>query len=360
MDLKSLSDSELKNLYQKYETEEVQNDNLQMGLKILLNSGYGALGNKHFLYYKVENAEAITLSGQLVNRWTCDYIDKFLRNILSTDSNTWTYSDTDSGYFTVKDFVKTLPKSYTTDQIVDAVDKFCNEIISPAIDDRSLELTDYMNCYEQRMKWEREVISSRAIWVGKKKYVMEVLNNEGVSYVGDPKYKIMGMESVKSSTPEWARDLLKECYKLGLIGTEQQLQERVEQIRSDFEDYDVDTIAIPSGINGILKYYDELNLYKSGAPKHVKAALTYNKMIDDLGIKRLQKITDGDKIKYVQLKMPNPTGQETVGFLDYLPKEFGLEDYIDREAIFQKSFMAPLTIFLDAIEWTPEHVNTLF
>lgn len=342
----------------KYEFEEAKYDNLQMGLKILLNGGYGALAQKSFLYYMVENAEAITLSGQLVNKWTSSKINKFLQSLFKTDKQLWAYSDTDSCYLTIKDFVDTLTIK-DQQKLVDTIDQFCCEVISPKIKEVCQELCEYLNCYEQRMFWGREVIADKAIWIGKKKYVMSVLDSEGTRYK-EPKVKIMGMESVKSSTPAWSRKFLKDIYIIGLYKTESDMLDYLDHIREVFDNMAPSDIAIPSGINGIMKYLGENGQYIKGTPKHVKAAITHNNMIEKLGLKKIQKIQDGDRIKYVELVDPNPSGQETVAFSDYLPEEFGLESYIDRDAIFERSFMKPLRIFIEPIGWKEEKSVDLF
>lgn len=189
---------------------------------------------------------------------------------------------------------------------------------------------------------------------------MSILDSEGTRFTqGDPEYKIMGMEAVKSSYPEWSRELLKEMYITAITHDEETLQEKYATIYEKFLDYEVSEISIPSGINGVDKYYDATNLYKKGTPKHVKAALVHNSMLERLGLDHIQPIGDGDKIKYIELKMPNPTGYPMVAFDTYVPKEFDVEAYIDYDAIFEASFKKPLNIFLSAINWEPEYVHTL-
>lgn len=338
---------------------EAKMNSMQMGLKILLNSGYGAFASSYFLYYMVENAEAITLSGQLVNKWTASQIEVFLQELFNSNEKYWIAGDTDSMYIRIDEFMDTVKES-DIQKKVDIADRFCNEVIQPKIETLCDKLCEYLNCYEQKMVWSREVISETAIWVAKKKYTMNVWDSEGVRYTGKPKMKLTGLESVKSSTPEWARELLEEFYLYGLLRDKEGLQKRYREVKVEFKSYDANMIAIPSSVNGINKYYDKDNLYKSGTPKQVKASLVHNKMIKDLGLNRIQPIEDGNKIKYIELKMPNPTHQPVIAFDTYLPKEFEIEEYIDRDAIFEKSFEQPLKIFLKAINWTPEHVNTLF
>lgn len=325
----------------------------------MLNGGYGAVANKHFLYYMVENAEAITMTGQLVNRFTSENLDNKLKQMFNTEKTFWIAGDTDSMYLTIEPFMNTV-KETDIQKKVDIADRFCNEVLDPIIDDLSERLCSYINGYEQKMKWEREVIAEDAIWVAKKKYAMNVWDSEGVRYTQKPKMKLTGLESVKSSTPQWSKELLEKCYGFALRDDQDGLYNLVESLVEDFETYDINDIAIPSGVNGLDKYYDENNLFKSGTPKHVKACLVHNMMLRRLNINSIQPITDGNKIKWVELKLPNPTGYPVVAFDTYLPKEFKLNEYIDRRAILERSFRKPLKIFLDAIAWEPERTNTLF
>lgn len=325
----------------------------------MLNSGYGALANKHFLYYKVENAEAITMSGQLVNKWTSEYMNDFFKKIFESDENFWTYGDTDSVLFTIKPFVDSL-NTTDVDEIIDQINKFSKEIIEPTIEARCQELSDYMNCYEQRMIFAREVISNRSVFVAKKKYVMSILDDEGIKHTKNPSYKIVGMESVKSSTPAWARDYLVQCYKTCIEKDETELQKFVTGIKKEFNSLDVNAIAMPRGVNDIGKWYDEDKMYIKGTPKHVKAAIAHNLMLKKLNLDHIEPITDGSKIKFVELNTPNPTGIGVIGFDTYLPKEFNIEKYINREVILEKSFTKPLSIFLDAIGWADEEQIDMF
>jgi DNA polymerase elongation subunit (family B) len=195
---------------------------------------------------------------------------------------------------------------------------------------------------------------------GKKKYVMHVLNSEGVDYIGKDKYKIMGMESVKSSTPAWARSALTDLYKIALSKSESDVHELIEQTRESFDEMPVYEIAIPRGTNDIEKYVDQQGMPAKGCPKHVRAAIVHNRFIEEHSIGRIPKIQSGDKIKFVELKQPNPVSSPVVGFIEYPPKEMQLDKYVDYDLIFESAFEKPAKIFLDAIEWTLEETNTLF
>lgn len=262
-----------------------------------------------------------------------------------------------SVYVTIQPFMDTVKGKIQ--KRVDAADQFCKEVIQPFIDGQSQSICDHLNCYEQKMVWNREVIASEAFWVVKKKYAMNVWDSEGVRYKDKPKMKITGLEAKKSNIPEWSRDFLKECYKIVLSKNEKRIHQRLEEIEDEFYKLKPNEISIPSTVRGIDKYYDPDTLYIKGSPKHVKATINHNLLIEELGLKHLPKIDDGSKIKYLSLVKPNPYGYSEIAFDTYLPEEFGLDDYIDRKAVYERSFKSPIRMVLDAVGWTEEKIITL-
>lgn len=354
MNFEQMSDEELIAAYDKAKLDEVINYNFQLAMKLLLNGGYGAVANIYFLYYMLENAEGITLTGQAVNQFVNIRLEAFLQKLCKTDKPLWVMADTDSGYFCFEPIVDILcPGETDNHKIADKLHEFIQKIVQPKINELTEEFASYLNSKENRMVYEREVIADSTIVCAKKKYVMSVIDNEGVRYFS-PKYKITGMESKKSSTPGWARELLKECYILGLKGDETALQTKVEEIRKMFYDLPIATIATPRGVNNIKQYTDtQTGLYIKGAPKQVKAAIIHNWLVKKLNLD-VDPLQSGNKLKYVELKKPNPINQDVIGFETYLPKEFGLEAYIDREGLFESTFLKPLQIFLTPIKWNWE------
>jgi DNA polymerase elongation subunit (family B) len=334
-------------------------NNLQMAMKILLNAGYGALGNEHFLYFKIENAEAITLTGQLVNMYTSSRVETHLQKMFNTNEPLWIYSDTDSGYFTLKKFHDAVLSDVTDiHKKVDVIDSFIKTKITPFIDKTTDVLADYLNSYANKMVWEREVIAESGVFVAKKRYALKVWDSEGVRY-NDPKIKIMGLEAIRSSTPQWARKYLKECYAIALDRDEKKLQSRFAEMRAEFMAMPVEKIAIPRGVNGLEKWGSkDASIYTSGTPNHVKAALIHNYMIDLLGLK-INKIVSGNKIKFVKLRQPNPIRQDIIAFDNKLPSEFGLDDYVNRPEIFESGFVSPLTLFIQTLNWNYEETVSL-
>lgn len=359
MSYDNMSDEELIAAYKQAEHDQIINNNLQLAMKILLNGGYGALSNIWFLYFKLENAEAITLTGQAVNRFVNTRLEQFLQKLCKTDKPFWVMADTDSGYFNMEPVVDIICKGETDKQIIaDKLNDFSEKIVQPEINRLTTEFAQYMNSYENRMVYEREVIADTAIVVAKKKYVMSVIDSEGTRYKS-PKHKITGMESKKSSTPGWAREFLKESYVLGLEGDEKALQKRVQDIRTEFDKMPIATIAIPRGVNNIKEYIDpQTGLYIKGTPKNVKAAIIHNWLIAQKGLE-VDPLLSGNKIKYIELKRPNPINQDVIGFETHLPKEFELDKYVDRDTIFDAAFLSPLRIFLSPIQWNYEETVTL-
>lgn len=339
---------------------DVLNNNLQMALKILLNAGYGAVGNAHFLYYKVENAEAITSSGQLINKWTHVRVNALLNKMLGTEGKNRTVAgDTDSLYLVLDDVVEMMGIRHLPDnEIADQLDGFMKQVLSPKIDQFSQELCDYMNGMQNKMVWEREVISPISIFVRKKGYTMNVIDSEGVRFT-TPKFKVVGLEAVKARAyPEWSRNFLKECYKIALTGDQDKLHTKVEEIRKAFMQMPVNEIAIPRGVNDLGKYADPDTVYIKGTPKHVKAALNHNHLVQQRGL-GIPLINGGNKIKFVDLKRPNPINQDVIGFNYFLPAEFELDKFVDRDTIFETAFMSPLMIFLESIKWSHEPTISL-
>lgn len=336
--------------------------NLQMAKKILLNSCYGAVGNKHFRYFDLRIAEAITLSGQLSIKWIARKINEFMNNLLKTTDKEYIAAiDTDSCYIEFGDMVKKVfPKDTPNPKIVDALDKFVSAKFEPFLEKSYEELAEYMNAYENKMVMEREVIADKAFWTAKKRYVLSVWDNEGVRYK-EPKIKIMGLESKKSSTPQLVRTKLEQGYKLMLTTPDDSIIIKfIEEFETEWNALSVEEISFPRGCNGVSKYGDDGSVFKSKCPIHVKGALYHNKLVKELGLENeIETIKDGDKVKFVPLIQPNPARSPVISYKDQLPKEFNLHKYIDYRSQFNKAFIEPMKSALDAVNWKHEDSNDL-
>ena len=326
--------------------------NQQHSIKIMMNSLYGAMSNQYFRYFDDRIAEAITVSGQLTIRWGEKKINEVLNNILKTDKDYVIAIDTDSLYVSMEGFLEKagmLSKSDT--EISSYLDNVCGQLFEKEFSNTYEELRDYTNCSTQRMEMKREAIATKGIWTGKKRYVMNVLNNEGVQYA-EPKIKITGIEAVRSSTPQVCRDWIREGLSLIMNGTEQVVQDFIAEKRKEFSLLDIEDISFPRSINTITQY--------KGTPIHVRASLLYNAQLEKHKlVSRYESINDGDKIKFCYLRLPNPLMENVIGFKNVLPREMNLHQYIDYEKQFDKSFVDPLSTILDAVGWSAIKINTL-
>jgi DNA polymerase elongation subunit (family B) len=337
--------------------------NFQLVRKIQLNSAFGACGNQYFRYFDPEIAEAITISGQLSIRWIENSLNKFLNKTLKTEGKDYIIaSDTDSVYIRLGDVVKqVMPTETDPQKITKFLNRFCNDVLQTLIDKEFTRLAEQQGAYAQKMRMKREGIYSKGIWTAKKRYMLSVWMGEDDVLLSKPETKIMGLETAKSSTPEIVREALKKSISIIMEGTETELREFVAKFKEDFYGSSVEQIAFPRGCNGLKEYQDDTTIYRKSTPLHVKGALIYNHWLRDKGLsKRYPKIGDGEKIKYVYLKVPNPVRDKVISFSVGIPKEFGLESkYIDYDTQFEKSFEEPLSVILKIIGWQMREVSSL-
>jgi DNA polymerase elongation subunit (family B) len=328
----------------------------------MMNSLYGATANRYFLYYIAEMAEAITTSGQLSIRYAEKSVNAYLNKALqTTDVDYIYYVDTDSAYVGLAPLIEKVFGTTDIDRKTgeDFLDKVCKEKIEKAIEKGYEELAELMGAYRNAMAMKREKITDRTLFVAKKRYIMNVLNSEGVHYE-TPKISVTGVESVRSSTPEVCRDKMKEAFKVIMNGTEEQTQDFIEEFRKEFIQLPVEDIAKISGTDDLEKYMDHKSIYKKGCPIHVRGCLLYNNFLAQKNMgHKYEKIQSGDKIKFIYLRTPNPLRENIVSFVNVLPKEFDLEQYVDYDLQFDKVFLTPIKNILDAINWSPEKLDTL-
>ena len=330
--------------------------NMQMAKKIQLNSAYGALGNRYFRWFSFNNAEAITMSGQLSIRFIEKKMNEFMNKVCKTkDVDFVVASDTDSIYVT---FDRLIPASSNELEAVKLIDKFCESKIQHYLNSCYDELAGMMNAYQQKMQMKRETIANKGIWRGKKMYILNAWNVEGVQY-DKPKLKIQGIEAVRSSTPHVCREKIKQALSIIMNGNESNLQEFVSKFREEFLSLPFEQVAFPRGVKGMGKYSSKKEIYIKGTPIQVKGALLFNHLLQTKGVKTIPPIMDGDKIKFAYLKLPNPIGDTVIATPDELPKEFNLDKYIDREMQFSKSFVEPLRSITEVIDWEVEQRATL-
>ena len=348
----------------KYDIEKriARYNNLQLAKKVSLNSAYGALGSQYFRFYDLRMALGVTTAGQLSIRWIENKINEYVNKILKTESVDYVIaSDTDSIYLNLGPLVQHAmgDRSKDINRTISFMDKVCEDKIQPFIDKSYGELADYVKAYSQKMQMKREGLSNKGVWTAKKRYILNVYNNEGVQYK-EPQMKVMGLEMIKSSTPSAIREKMKDVIKLMMTGTENDVQSFIANFREEFKRLPPEEISFPRGLNGLNTYSDSVTLYKKGTPIHVKGAILYNHNLKLMGLeKKYQKIQEGEKIKFTYLKMPNHFKDTVISFPSRIPKEFELDRFIDYDVQFDKAFLEPIRVILDCMKWKVEKNNSL-
>ena len=358
---------EAKQQYEKTPTVELTKEiarcnNIQMAKKISLNSAYGAIGNEYFRYFRIANAEAITLSGQVSIRWIEMKMNSYLNKLLKTEGEDYVIaSDTDSIYLNMGPVVETIygGRKASNEKIVNFLDKICKMELEKYIESSYQALAEKVNAYDQKMQMKRENIADRGIWTAKKRYILNVWDSEGVRYE-KPKLKIMGLETARSSTPAFFRDKLKKAFTIIINDTNDDLISFIDDVRKETKQQGIENISFPRGCNGLDKYRSSSDLYKKGTPIQVRGAILYNHFISKMKLQnKYPLIQEGEKIKFVYLKTPNPIGENIIAYFQTLPTELKLDKYIDYDRQFEKSFVEPLKNVVETIGWQVERRGTL-
>ena len=337
----------------------------QEAAKISLNSLYGVIGNQYFRLYDLDNAEAVTLTGQLIIQWIARAIDVEMNRILKTEGKRYVlYCDTDSVYIHVEKVLEGMLKS-TKKPIpedpsalaqfkTDLLDKFCRDHMENFINNTFRDMTaKVLNGCGDYLRMKREVIADQALWTAKKRYILNVYDDEGIRHK-EAEIKKVGVEIAKASAPQFCRDAMLEAVKMLMKGDKQGIYDLTERTRAKFYELSPEDIAFPRSVNPD-GYADADTVWSKGAPLPVKGALVYNHLVKTLGLSnKYQLIKQGEKIKYLYLKEPNPTRDRVISFLNILPREFGLHEYIDLATQFEKSYIEPLNLILTPIGWSAE------
>jgi DNA polymerase elongation subunit (family B) len=340
------------------EWEIARCNNLQMAIKICLNSAYGAMGNPGFRFYDTRIALAITSSGQLSIRWIGEALNGYFSILMNTTKQDYIIaSDTDSVYINLGPLIQSLiPNVTDTLSVINLMDKICKVKITPFINQSFDDLAQYVNAYAQKMEMKREALADVGVWVAKKRYLLNVWDSEGVRYK-EPKIKISGLEAVRSSVPAFSRKHLKELYKIVLTKNQSDVHAYIEKVQDEFRKLPVEQIAFPRGVSSINKYSSPTS---KAIPIHVRGSLVYNRELKNLGLEKIARdIKEGEKIRYVYLKEPNPYQSHVMAFPDIPPKELALDTYADYNMQFEKSFLDPARIVLAPLGWNTEASKTL-
>jgi DNA polymerase elongation subunit (family B) len=337
-------------------------NNAQMAAKIALNSLYGSTANEGFRFFNPDVAESITITGQYILKKIELALDIALNKKFNTGEHKYlVYVDTDSVYVNMKPVVDKFLSDKSTADIVKSLEKVAQDILQAEINKICGEVADTLGFFENKIHFKLEAVGDTAIWCAKKKYIVRVHSSEGVTYA-KPKFKVMGLEMVRSSTPSFIRGKLRESLEQVFDGTEKTVQLFISEAREEFNKLPISAIAFPRTANSIDDYADTNSIYKKATPIHVRGVLLYNEIVKR---KKLQSkyplINDGDKIKFMYLIMPNPLKENIIAIPadGILPPDLGLHEYVDYEMQFQKSFINAMDIVLQPIGWTAEETSSL-
>lgn len=348
---------------EEYNKLKLQVDNLnitQHTIKILINTIYGYFGNKHSPLGDDELAESITLTGQAVIKESNRLLEEYIKSkagLTDEDIKTDTpiiYNDTDSSYVSIKHIVektglkmlnekgKITPEYYKQ---VQEIEEYLNEKIA-------LWGKSALGSEDCRLNFKREAIADVGLFLQKKRYVLHVLDEEGIPC---DKFKYTGVEVVRTTMPAPIKPYVKKIIETMLLTRDfNQTNKIFNETYDIFKNLPVEDIAFVMGIKGYEKYSALCDGFKTTKhmPIHVKAAYFYNILLDRFNTgKKYEKISSGDKVRYFYAKQPNRFGISTIGYKYTFPKEF-IEYFIpDHELMFTKIIFSVIERFYEAVNW---------
>jgi DNA polymerase elongation subunit (family B) len=336
----------------------------QLVQKILLNSMYGVLGLPAFRFYDIDNAEAVTITGQTVIKKTAEMANIKYWKELGTKEDYNVYIDTDSIYMMAEPLVKHRYPDYKTfdqDRMATEVNTIAEETQSflNKFYDMLSERFFFIPKEKHRFEIKKEYISKAGFWVAKKRYAQWMILKNGIPC---DKLDVKGLDVVRSSFPKAFQDYMSGMLKDILMGKDNDyVDTKLLDFKKSMINLPVNKIAKGGAIKELSKYDNgswvvgqAVGSFEKGTPAHVKAGITYNRLLKYFNCPyKHEPIRDGDKVKWVYLKN-NPLGLETIAFKDYNdPSEIleFVENYVDRDMIFKAELENKIDDFYTALKW---------
>ena len=341
----------------RHEQEAVKWGLQQNTRKINLNSCYGAFGNEHFRFFDVRQAEAVTTTGQMIIRFVADCVNAHLNSEFGTNTDYVLASDTDSIYVKLAPVVGNM----SVPDAVEYLNTYCEKDLQQVIDQSFQRIRKAFNTPEHILVMKREAIAEHGVWTAKKRYLLWIHDNEGVRY-DPPKLKTVGIETVRSSTPKYARQVLKKALEYFIRDDRPAFYALLDEAESGYLTRPFEDIASPRSCNGM----DEYPLLSGGqftskTPIQVKGSLVYNRHLEDTKLSaRYPKIRNGEKIRFCYLKPQNPLRCNVIAAPNTLPPEWKLEQFLDRQEQFERTVMSPLDTVVKEAGWSVRPLTTLF
>lgn len=325
-----------RNIFLKYK-------NIQTAYKLLNNSGYGAMANTWFRWFDNRLAEGITSTGQLALKYVGEHLNIFLNDYYKTTGHDYiVYQDTDSAYVA-------FPKIYDGPQ---AIVDFMEATVQPEIVRICAEFCKKLHAFDNKLDMKLEKVCMQAFFIRKKRYALNISYDEGIVHA-KPKLKVTGLETVRSSVPKVTRDAMKKIFEMIFEGKQDEVHLYIEQFRKEFYKMGFDQIGSPTSVNNIDTYSHETNLYVKSCPMQVKGAIFYNRYLKEKGLDiNSEMIYNHDKVKCCYLHPENPTKQGVISVKADYPRDWGLEQYIDYDHQWEKTFLKPIEAVFGVVKFT--------
>jgi DNA polymerase elongation subunit (family B) len=342
------------NKSKKIKREIDQLDIEQYTIKILINSIYGYFGNKMAPFGDDDIASSITLTGQAVIKQSNKIITEYVKRLTGDDTvNPIIYNDTDSSYVSLKSVMDSTGNDFAVDG---KVTKQAYVEAEKLEDYLNIEILKWgsagLNSNDCRFVFKRECMGDVGIFLQKKRYVLHVLDDEGIAC---SKYKYTGVEVVRSTLPKTIKPMVKSVIET-MMST-QSLADTNKIFRETYETFKklpIEDIAFVMGLRDYDKYASKCNGYQvcKGMPIHVKAAYHYNMLIEKLDItNRYESISSGDKVRYYYVNLPNKLGIASLAYKQYIPDEFKKDFPPDTQLMFDKIVYSIIDRFYNAVNW---------
>jgi DNA polymerase elongation subunit (family B) len=348
-----------KNKDLKFKIEQL--DAKQLCIKVFINSIYGYFGNKNAPFGDDDIASSITLTGQSVIKTSNELLKKYIKQKTGIEDEKTlneciVYNDTDSSYISVKPLITNgLPFA---DENGKLTQKFHDEVqnIEDFLNDEiKIWGKKALNSKDCRFVFKREVIADVGIFLQKKRYVLHILDDEGIPM---DKYKYTGVEVVRSTMPDAIKPHVKNIIET-MLSTQNisETNKALDNVYKIFKDLPVEDITFVSGIKGYERYAGQCDGYKTakGMPIHVKAAYFHNLILKRLGVEnKYETISSGDKVRYFYVEQPNPYNLSCIAYKYYYPEEFKKIFHADYDKMFEKILFNVIERFYDNVNWTPQ------
>jgi len=353
-------------------------DAMQLTQKVLLNSFYGVLGLKTFRFHDLDNAGAITATGQSVIKFSAKVINGYYKKEIGKDyfinangnkAEFSFYTDTDSTFVSSLPLIeKRYPNFDESDEkfMIEKTNEIASEIQSYVNKMYDQYAIHFHNTSDHRWQIKQEYVAKSGLWIAKKRYAQWVIFKEGKP---TDKMDIKGLDVVRSSFPTEFKTIMKETlWYILKQRSKNDTTDLIMDFKNKIQDSPILDVMKNTGVKNITKYTKgrkTLSGYQSGTPVHVKSAINYNDMLKHLGInkhaKNFAEIQNGDKIKWAYLKT-NSMGFDTIALRGYEdPKQLTefVEQYIDRNKIFDREIRGKLDDFYASMNWDklPENNN---